>query len=82
MSSINVGRACEFHRLESNPVKSIADEPLLRSRRISRNPTSFRSGRRSARTLPGIHSGLLFEETGFAAWITTSVSVCDVISWY
>ena len=38
MSSIHIGRACGFHRLESNPVKSIAEEPLLRSRRIFKEP--------------------------------------------
>ena len=40
----------------------------------SRNPTRIRSRRRSARTLPGIDTGPLFEETGFDAWITTSMS--------
>ena len=29
MASIHIRRACEFHRLESNPVKSIAAEPPL-----------------------------------------------------
>ena len=82
MASIHIGRACEFHRLESNPVKSIAAEPHSRSRQIFKEPTRFRSRRRSARTLPGIETGLLFEETGCAAWITTSASVCEVISWY
>ena len=37
---VDIGRAYTFHRLESNPLKSIAAEPLLTSRQIfkERNP--------------------------------------------
>ena len=37
----NIRRAYKFHRLESNPVKSIAAGPLLRSRRIFKERNSL-----------------------------------------